>query len=399
MQDWTVVHKRYFLVACALPAIYALIWWAGGFAALPWDAIWYRSIVVDGYRFSGNVLEYNNVAFLPGYPLLVSLVYSLIGLDAVWSQFAASTICYLGGCYFFAKVFLQAFGRSRTLIILTAISVNPFAFYFVNGYSEPLLFLVCGIFFFGLSTQRFFVSASILSYGLIARPHAVALYPVLLYAVAQRHQIVGRGVVRNMAAYIGFFRASVDLVSVSLICPILLTVFWYFKFGDSLLYVNALTGWSNSNSQSIYRQLGLLIGSLIQLQTIDIDLAGRSFKIIAPHQFAAWLVILNAVAVIALVRLKQIEFALFNAGLIAFWLLTSVSMDSGRHALLQFALPILISFVLLPSAAKTNGLPIVDWKSHAARILTIAGGAGFLLLEAFHWIAYAWIQLNGGWVS
>lgn len=383
------------------PVIFLLVWWANGFSVFKWDAIWYRDIVAAGPSFNGNILQQNNVAFLPGYSLLVSAFHYITQIGVEASQYFVSLLCYFGGCFFFYKVFCQKFGAGRGAWIIVLFSFSPFSIYLFNGYSETVLYLLCGVFFFGIASGRCWLSALALSFALITRPHAAALYPVLIYRLANDQGLFSHGGEKpKRDQVIVFLRACVDHVILSLVFPMALTCFWYFRFGDSLVYLNALTAWGNGASSSALRMIGVLVSSLIQIQTIEVQAAGSAVKLMAPHQMAAWSVLLNILATGYLVKKKAFEFAIFNASLLLFWLLTSDSANSGRHALMLFALPIAVS-LLTSSFFQDGALPDAD-RGWAGTMMQLAAGAlaaGVCLFVLLHFIGYALVQLNGGWIS
>ena len=383
----------------AIPLFFLILWSASGLPVFVWDAIWYREIASGGYQFNGNVLQQQNVAFLPGYPLLIGLLHAITGIDVIRSQYVVSVSCYIAGSICFHQTFCKRFSAKQSLLAIGIFSINPFAIYLFNGYSECLLYLLCGIFFLTIDKRQYSVAAVALSYALITRPHAVVLYPVLIYKLADDHGVFDGGFRPSGQRSTAFIRSSAEYLFLTLLFPILLTIFWYVRFGDSLLYLNALTAWGAAGSNSVFRQAGLLISSLLQIQTIDVVLSSGTIKVLAPHQFAAWNVLLNLGATAYLVNRKYYELAGFCASLLTFWFFNSVSADSGRHALLLVALPITLSSALLAATSPRA------WNKHfnATDIIRRLGlglaATGFILVSLFHYMMYALIQLNGGWIS
>lgn len=116
-------------------------------AAMRWDAIWYSSIVQEGYNIKEN--EQSNVAFWPLYPALVKSVVFFAGAEYI----AAAGILISNGAFFIALVYLYRLGRldhsrevaQRAVLFL---AVFPTAFFFRGFYPEPVLLLcVTGAFY------------------------------------------------------------------------------------------------------------------------------------------------------------------------------------------------------------------------------------------------------------
>jgi Mannosyltransferase (PIG-V) len=104
-----------------------------------WDANWYRDIAQRGYRFDGDGSVQQNVAWPFLFPLLVK------GVAVAWRLPAASAMIGLNAVLLLAALLLLfAIGRasglthSLSLVAPAWLSFNPFAFFVVGGFSEPL---------------------------------------------------------------------------------------------------------------------------------------------------------------------------------------------------------------------------------------------------------------------
>jgi hypothetical protein len=105
------------------------------------DSGWYQNIVENGYA-SPPVLtaeNFGNVAFFPGYPLLVSCVMNVFGLETrsaalIASQSAAWVF------WTYLLLFFQRWQAPARLCVLGVLLVatHPSAFFLVTAYSEPL---------------------------------------------------------------------------------------------------------------------------------------------------------------------------------------------------------------------------------------------------------------------
>ncbi len=108
-----------------------------------WDASWYRNIVLRGYRFNGDGRVQQNVAWPFLFPMLVKAVAvtgrvpvssAMVGLNAALLLAALLLLFALG----------RAIGltRGHALIAPVWLSFNPFAFFVVGGFSEPLFLML-----------------------------------------------------------------------------------------------------------------------------------------------------------------------------------------------------------------------------------------------------------------
>ena len=388
-----------------IPILFTVIWIWSGLTPFKWDAAWYRSIANSGYQFDGNITRQQNVAFLPGYPIAIYLFHLLTGLDSAWCQYLASVTSYLIGSAYFYKAFQRWFSPTQSALIVLFFSMNPFAIYLFNGYSEALLYLLCGVFFFGIASGRLWLSSIALSLGLITRPHAAFLYPVLLYVLAKRHGLkwdknVGFRV--DGGRIKAFFQSTVDYSFLVSFFPAALTIYWYLKFSDPFVYANALVAWNGGGMTGAQGQFRFLLQHLTHFYTVTLGkVAGFPIMVASPDNVAAWNVMLNMLALIFLVLRNRFEFALFCAGLLVFWFLKSDPGNAGRHALLLLALPIMLASALLPSAPAQHA-PLKATTTTTTSVgcwMFRVAVAGFLLLNLMHFVAYAVIQLGGGWIS
>lgn len=108
-----------------------------------WDSMWYRNIVDAGYHSTlppaPQAPDLANVAFFPGYPLLVSLAKILFGLNTFQALLLVAQFCAF--CFWiYYLLFLRQIGlqeRSTTAAILL-MALQPGAFFLIMGYSESL---------------------------------------------------------------------------------------------------------------------------------------------------------------------------------------------------------------------------------------------------------------------
>ncbi|HEY6146765.1 MAG TPA: hypothetical protein VIZ69_03675, partial [Thermoanaerobaculia bacterium] len=79
-----------------------------------WDAVWYRSVAVDGYSNDPSALE-NNVGFYPLYPLALRALSRLLPVNILWIGIGLSLACLLGALLLAGRLFLEWGGEAGAI--------------------------------------------------------------------------------------------------------------------------------------------------------------------------------------------------------------------------------------------------------------------------------------------
>ena len=104
-----------------------------------WDAAWYRNIALRGYRFNGDSAVQQNVAWPFLFPLLVKSVAGVLHITVPSAMIRLNAALLLAALLIlFAIGRASGLTRSQSLIAPAWLSFNPFAFFVVGGFSEPL---------------------------------------------------------------------------------------------------------------------------------------------------------------------------------------------------------------------------------------------------------------------
>lgn len=267
-------------VVLCLPIFYfSILWISTGLMPFKWDGGWYRGIAELGYQFDGNIDKQSNLAFLPGYPILISLLKKTLGLSYVASQFLASALAFLAGGIFLFRYLVERIGPRCSLMAVLLLGFNPYAIYYFNGYSEALFFPILAAFVYFIGKEKFLIASTILSLGLITRPHAILLIPLLCAAIYMSERVDDTEKEWGSTALRSIVRL-INLFPVVLIAPMLLTLFYYIKFGDSLVYVNAISAWSiHNNNLSGFQFLSHIVSSASNLISTPDSILGIKFWI------------------------------------------------------------------------------------------------------------------------
>ena len=106
-----------------------------------WDAVWYRSVAVDGYRYDPASPE-NNIGFYPLYPLLLRGLSAALPVPILWLGIGFSLACLLGALWLAGNLFFEWGGRATAIRGLSALLLFPTSFYFASVYTESLFLLL-----------------------------------------------------------------------------------------------------------------------------------------------------------------------------------------------------------------------------------------------------------------
>lgn len=148
-----------------------------------WDAVYYVRLATVGYAPYVHGSDHTGLAFLPLYPLLVSLPVHF-GLSSYGAAVALSNLCSFLACVALGLLVTRDFGADvaiRTLILIVA---APAALFLNVGYSESL-YLACSLWGFALLRRRHWTRAALLfTMAAATRPMGIVL--VLSYAAEWR---------------------------------------------------------------------------------------------------------------------------------------------------------------------------------------------------------------------
>jgi len=193
-----------------------------------WDARWYAQIAVDGYRWRPNRPDLQqNVAFFPGYPLLIHVGAALIGArpdQALRRPHAEARVrerTLLAGLFISLAAFVAALaafyrwaerlaGRMAAARAVALLSTFPFALFYSAPYTEAIFLLGSVSAFNAAGAGR---SAQAGAWGLLVgltRPNGFLLALPLAIVVAHqrggnwRHWVAAVMPAVGLLAYCGY---------------------------------------------------------------------------------------------------------------------------------------------------------------------------------------------------
>jgi hypothetical protein len=119
------------------------------------DAAWYASIAIDGYRFDGNFSRQQNIAFFPGYPLMMRAAGMWTGAwelgvpkhertaRAMWGGVTIAIAAFVWAAIYLRRLAADVIGEPRAVDAAMLLAAYPFAVAFSAPYTESLFLLGC----------------------------------------------------------------------------------------------------------------------------------------------------------------------------------------------------------------------------------------------------------------
>jgi hypothetical protein len=231
-----------------------------------WDTGWYLNIALEGYQWSADIDDQQNVAFFPGYPLLTRGVATLIGAQSIsrgqldrpsrlvmrryQQRFitAAMLITFVGfgwGMVFLYRLAREHLDPEATRASLLLLATYPFAVFFSAAYTESLMLLAVVAAFYHFRHEKWIAAAG---WGLLAgltRPNGFLLAgPLAVIGLRQllaRRASVQAGDLISRQALIVAGVAAMPLVG-----TLIYSGFIYWLTGDPLAWREAHTAWGRS---------------------------------------------------------------------------------------------------------------------------------------------------------
>jgi len=373
--------------ACLLLGVVTVAWVVAFFAiqhfvvapgqpVLRWDSGWYLNVAQFGYHFDGNIARSQNVAFLPALPLLERAMLA-IGLGAPLAVYVPVIGCALAGVALLYRALTARFAPLWSAAACALLIASPFSLYFLNGYSEPVYLACLGAFFWALWRRRDIALAALFAgLGSAVRPYGLVLVFVWSANVAIQAHREGRSaryIVQRLLAYGPLCVAGFVLTS----------LFFYWQFGDLLLYRNIMVSWYVDIIPSRANGFGdHLITVWRMMGTID-------FAHGIPSTQLARIIFWSAPVVVACAaRRLPLAATLYAALLFAFIVVVAeTGADLGRHLSTNVALPFGLLAILWPP---TEAQP-TRWRATAIALAVIAAAA----MQG--WLAAGYFR--GEWVS
>lgn len=218
-----------------------------------WDAGWYASIAIDGYKWDPTRPSVQqNVAFFPAFPLVVraalwpaDALTRALGIETTLGRDAetrAVNLAALLSVVFFSaalaivgRIAERDIGRSLANRAIVITAAAPFSVFFSAPYTESLYLLTMAGAFLGLQRGRpgwSFASGMVL--GLTRQTGFLVTVPLALYAFS---------LCRDKAAGPWLRPSYVLALSAPCIGAALYCLYLWWSFGDPFAWVHAQSSW------------------------------------------------------------------------------------------------------------------------------------------------------------
>lgn len=224
--------------AMSLPATTSNSWIA--YAEAPplarWDAVWYRSVAVEGYRYDPAVPQ-NNVGFYPLYALAAEGLSKTLHTPLLPTGIAFSLVCLGGALLLIGDLFAEWGGPGTAVLGAAAILLYPTAFFLASFYSESLFLLLVAANLWASRHGRWALAGAAGFAACLTRFNGFLLIPAMaVYAFADRRRDGRARPVRPLLA-----------IAAGLLGALAYPAYLWNRWGDPLLYVHSKTqGWAQN---------------------------------------------------------------------------------------------------------------------------------------------------------
>ena len=375
------------------PVIYYIISLSMGNPHLSWDAAWYRGVAEHGYFIDGDIRDQQNLAFFPGFPLILVATSKILGIHLELAQRIAALVCYAIGMYYLLMLLNDLLEERVSSLAAIIISSNPFSIYLLNGYSETLFFATSILVLYNLSRKNYLCSSIFISYSLITRPHGIVLL-ILSWVMIFVENFGEEGGLPMGERLLSGIAKSIEVTAVAIVLPAALTLYWYLRFGDSLVYMHAVKAWGAVGGFSLEVLLKFLMENFLKLSTVPVRVEKIHLNVIAPQAWAATLIVLNALAVLLMINRLPIIITAYNMLLLLFWLTFSDTGNAGRHALMMngFAVSVAMLYFAYGRFKASPFNVTIEWIKDNLVAAMISIGISFMGIMALHYAVYVVLQ-------
>jgi hypothetical protein len=222
--------------------------WTAAMHAPPlarWDAVWYRSVAVDGYSNDPSSLE-NNVGFYPLYPLALRAISRVLPVNILWIGIGLSLACLLGALLLAGQIFFEWGGEAGAIRGTAALLLYPTSFYFASVYTESLFLLLTVAAFWASRRGRWAVAGAAGFLASLTRLNGFLLaIPIAWYGWRSWRERRGAGERRRAGVRVSASWAPAALAVIATLAgAAVFPAFLGARFGDPLLYVHSkAAGW------------------------------------------------------------------------------------------------------------------------------------------------------------
>ncbi len=357
---WSLLTVVLASAAMALPASTTNPWieYASAPPLARWDAVWYRSIAVDGYRYDPAVPQ-NNVGFYPLYAVVAGSVSRLLHTPLLPTGIVLSLLFLGGALLLIGDLFAEWGGPGMGFFGVAALLLYPTAFFLAAFYTESLFLLLSAASLWGARRGRWLIAGAAGFAACLTRLNGFLLAPAMaVSAFAPRR-----------ATAPGPRLAPTAAVLATLAGAAVYPAYLWHRWGDPLLYVHSkAAGWAQHPAP-----IWVLARNVLADLVGHVRVPGVGGKLMLFAEVASTL--LFVALTVAVFRRGLIAEGVFVAGTLLLLLLSGTLDGIHRYVLVLFP-------CFLPLAQALRPRP-------ALAFAYAFGGAGFGLVSLHrfvHWI-------------
>lgn len=199
------------------------------------DGHFYLAIAQHGYAFDGNIVDKQNVAYLPLEAAFMFVVDKLLPGRNAALKIAILGVAILFGTLVGLFALLKDYVGKHAAHITTLLwAFGPLTFYYFVGYSEPLFALATAWCLVALHRGWLWTASLIVGVMLLGRPHTVILGILVGFELLRQSHWRPWRMLNTDAP----FQIAV------MVAPLMAFATWdALRFGDAAVYINSLEAW------------------------------------------------------------------------------------------------------------------------------------------------------------
>jgi Gpi18-like mannosyltransferase len=201
---------------------------------IQWDSGWYAIMAKEGYRILPNNI-FNNLAFMPGYPLVIRLANIFIN-NVFVTGILVSNIAFLISLMIVFKLIDLLYGKqiARRSILLMAFS--PFSVFFSAMYPESLFLLMAVLSFYFFYKKQWLMAGIFAGIAGVTKESGLIIsFIQILFFLRQNKRSSFRH-----KDYVNFLSLTCGLIG-----PLILFTYLWVHFGSPLVFVKSHMVFSN----------------------------------------------------------------------------------------------------------------------------------------------------------
>jgi Gpi18-like mannosyltransferase len=218
------------------------------------DTYWYEKISLEGYpsiRHSkeigfhdGPIFNQSAWAFFPFYPILITIIKNITGLNIDSSLLAISIIFSLLLFVLFYFFTLELYGSSSEALFFVLLLITmPFHYYFSVFYTESIFLLLIIVNFYAVLIRKYLIMFLMIIPLVLIRPNGIIiLIPLYLFmleheGLLKRYKFNFKGIFSKKNIKLSFYFVSGPIAFVAY------AIYQYYMTGEFFAFNIAQKGW------------------------------------------------------------------------------------------------------------------------------------------------------------